>query len=206
MSKNKYLKIDPNRALSWSQIASFQWNKDQWYRKYVAGELPEVTKELEFGSMVDKKIQDDSSFLPKLVRYPILQHEMKCQFNDIKLIGIADTYRPKRPALRDYKTGRRPWDQKRADDTGQLTMYCLMLYWIDGIRPEQVDLYIDWLPTHVQGGKIEFIKEGDIRTFRTKRTMSQILSFGNEIMDTYNEMHEYASHRPVLDTHSYDDF
>ncbi len=212
--------FDPKRAFSWSAIASFEWNKDQWYKKYVLKEIPEITPELEFGSMVDKRLQDDPTYLPHVTRYPVLQHEMRCEFNGIPLIGIADTYAPPDtdvdrkktpwPALRDYKTGRKPWNKKRADETGQLSMYCLMLWQIDKIRPEDVDLYIDWLPTHIKDGKVAFVEEDHTKlkpeVFRTKRTMHEVLVFGQRIIDTYAEMLEYCKHRPVLDTHSYDDF
>lgn len=198
-----------DRPLSWSAISSFEWNKGQWYRKYVLKELPEITPELEFGSMIDKRIQDDPTYLPELVRYPVLQHEMRATFNGIPLLGYADTYRLPLPqrlpdpdgkmintielaAIRDYKTGRKPWDQKRADSTGQLTMYMFMLYLRDKIKPEDVECYIDWLPTHIEDGKIAFIKEGDIHTFKTRRSMREVLAFGQRIKDTWEQMEEYC--------------
>lgn len=210
----------PGRPLSWSAIASFQWNPSQWYAKYVAKELPEVTPELEFGSMVDKKIQDNPKFLPKLVRYPVLQHEMRGTFDGIPLLGFADAYRPPsvhkvtkakvmstfKCALRDYKTGRKDWTQKRADETGQITMYLLMLWLRDKIKPEDVECYIDWLPTHIKDGKITFIKEGDIHTFKTKRTMADVLKFGNHIKKTWVEMEEYATRRQGSVSNSLDDW
>lgn len=204
-----------DRPLSWSAISSFEWNKGQWYRKYVLKEIPEETPELLFGKMVDKKIQDDPKYLPKLVRYPVLQHEMRCSFNGIPLVGYADAFRPVapiitpisknhieqvfNPALRDYKTGRKPWDQKRADETGQITMYLMMLYLQHKIKPEDVEAYIDWLPTHYEDGKIAFIKEGDIHTFKTRRTMQQCLAFGQRIKDTWAEMEAYCAQQAELE-------
>ncbi len=220
-TKNTYLLPDPNRPLSWSAISSFEWNKDQWWKKYVGKEVPEITPELAFGSMIDTRIQDDPKFLPRLVRYSILQHEMRTSIGKLPLIGIADTFQPcphcfagvskkkhtcEMMALRDFKTGRKAWDQKRADDTGQLTMYSFMLWQIEKIRPEDLELFIDWLPTHYVDGKIAFIQEGDIRTFKTKRTMQQVLEFGQRIIDTHAEMLDYCAHRPVLDTCNRDEW
>jgi hypothetical protein len=196
MSKSFDLKTvyNKDRPLSWSAIASFEWNPTQWHRKYVLKELQEMTPELEFGSRIDTRIQNERKFLPKLVRYPILQHEMRTTFDGIPLLGFADTYSPTIPAVRDYKTGRKPWDQKRADETGQLTMYLFMLYLMDKrIKVESMQLYIDWLPTHIEEGKIAFIKEGDIRTFRTKRTMREVLKFGQRIKETYAAMEKFAT-------------
>lgn len=203
-----FLTLDPLRALSWSSISSFKWNKDQWWRKYVGKELPEITPELEFGSYVDKRIQDDPKFLPMLERYAIQQHKMEAAYNGIPLIGVADQFDPNKKCIRlaDDKTGRVPWTKARADDTGQLTMYCLLLWLTRGIRPGEVELWIRWMPTHYENKKIAFIKEGDIRYFKTARTMKQVLEFGQEIIDIYAQMLDYCEHRPVLDTHSYEEF
>lgn len=213
------------RPLSWSAIASFEWNPSQWYSKYVLKELLIITPELEFGSMIDKRIQENPKFLPKLVRYPILQHEMRGTFDGIPLLGFADTFRdpwidsrgklrekkrpdyvPAFPAIRDYKTGRNEWTQKRADETGQITMYLLMLYLRDKIRPEDVECYIDWLPTHYVDKKIEFIKEGEIHTFKTKRTMQQVLEFGQRIKRTWAEMEAYADREQHMETSDINDW
>lgn len=197
-----------DRPLSWSAISSFEWNKGQWYRKYVLKELPEDTPELLFGKMIDERIQAEPDFLPELVRYPVLQHEMRTEFNGIPLLGFADAYQPASTkvksggqspsvnktcaAIRDYKTGRKPWDQKRADETGQLTMYLFMLWLRDKTKPEEVEGYIDWLPTHIEDGKIAFIEPVTIHTFKTKRTMREVLAFGQRIKDTWVQMEQYC--------------
>lgn len=207
-----------DRPLSWSAISSFEWKPSEWHARYVLKKEIEPSPELLFGSYVDKKIQKDPKFLPNLVRYPVEQHEMRTEIKvpktvdeetgkvispafTIPLVGYADAYRPELPALRDYKTGRKPWDKKRADETGQLTMYALMLYLEHKIRPEDVEFYIDWMPTHVHEGKIAFIKERDIRTFKTKRTMKQVLEFGQRIKDTWLAMEEYAARQADVVPH-----
>lgn len=209
------------RPLSWSAISSFKWNKDTWYRKYVLKELPEITPELEFGSYIDKKLQDDPTFLPNVVRYSVLQHEMTGTFNKIPLLGYADTFQPPVSgakiflkndklevtdpvhipcAIRDYKTGRKPWDQKRADETGQLTMYLFMLYLRDKIQPEDVECYIDWLPTRIEEGKIVFRDDPvEVFTFKTSRTMQDVLEFGQLIKDTWDEMQAYGERQASME-------
>lgn len=212
-----------DRPLSWSAISSFEWNKAQWYRKYVLKELPEDTPELLFGKAIDEKIQEDHKFLPELIRYPILQHKMTGTFNGIPLLGFGDTYREpgvytnqkinnknalivSTPAIRDYKTGRKPWTQKRADETGQLTIYLFMLYLEDKIQPEDVECYIDWLPTHYVDGKIAFIEPVTIHTFKTKRTMQQVLAFGQRIKDTWAAMEQYAAQQASMEVHSLEEW
>lgn len=182
-----------DRPLSHSALSSFDWNPHQWYRKYVLKELPEITPELAFGSMIDKRIQSDLTFLPELERYPILQHEMRAVFNKIPLIGFADGFDRERLLLKDDKTGRKKWDQKRADDTKQLTMYAFLLYLTEKIKPEKMTFQIDWLPTHYEGNNIVFIEPMQIHTFKTKRNMKQVLEFGQYIKDTWAAMEEYCT-------------
>lgn len=195
-------KVTKDRPMSWSSISSFEWNKDQWYRRYILKELSEITPELKFGSFVDKKIESDPNYLPAIIRYPVMQYKMISEWGDIPLVGIADTYRPRpnrlvkvTPAIRDYKTGRKPWDRTRANETGQLTMYCLLLWQLHRIRPEEVELWIDWMPTHYVDREIQFIKEGEVRSFKTSRTMGDVLEFGQRIEDTYRSMIEYVARR-----------
>lgn len=225
------------RPYSWSAESSFHYNKGQWYLKYVvhgkctyldekkgtvdfcviAGfadlECPVVKKspELIFGSMIDKKVQDDPTFLPELVRYPVMQHKMEAIFEGIPLIGYSDMYHPELPGIRDVKTGRKPWTQARADGKdatkwNQFDMYLFMLYKMKLGKPEEYELHVDWLPTHIEDGKVAFIKEGQIVTFKTKRTMRQVLAFGQRIKDTWAAMEEYAGRQAGYSSNSLTDW
>lgn len=182
-----------SRPLSWSALSSFEWDPEQWYRKYVLGEPTPLSEELKFGSYIDKKLQDDPSFLPMIPRYPIAQHEMKVKLGSIPLIGFADAFHPMDLKIRDFKTGKKAWDQKRADETGQLTMYLLMLFIMNGIKPEKMRCFIDWIPTKENGDfTISLIEPCRPLSFETKRTTKQVLAFGVYIKETYQKMIEYC--------------
>lgn len=233
--------FNEDRPMSWSAISSFEWNPRQWHEKYVIHgkckrekgtraaycvisqlendqNCPVIKKtpELVFGSETDQRIQDDPEFLPQLIRFPVLQHEMKTVWNGIPLIGYADTYMPpessKRIAVRDYKTGRKKWDKKRADETGQLTMYLFMIYLENRkLDVAAADLYIDWLPTHFEDGKIAFIEPDHTKlkpvTFKTKRSMVEVLNFGRKrIPETWAAMQEYASREQSSVVHRREDW
>jgi hypothetical protein len=190
------LKSLEERPLSWSAINSFEYDPEQWFNNYVRG-IKASSKEMTFGSMIDKKLQEDPTFLPHVPRYPILQHDMSARLGKIPLRGVADAYDPTIPALRDYKTGKKLWDQKRANDTGQLTMYCLLLHLTDKVKPEHVKLFIDWLPTQDSEDlkTISLIDEKDIKTFETRRSMRDVLEFGVRINAVLKSMQMYVNSR-----------
>ncbi len=188
------------RPLSYSAFSSFLYNPEQWYQTYILG-IRQESAELAFGSYVDKRIQTDPSFLPKLPRYEHMQYSMKVMLGkDIPLVGIPDGLNlTKSKELSDFKTGRLKWDKKRADETDQLTWYLLLIYITLKHKPEKFRCFIHWLPTvKTESGDfkvtIEFIKDIDdnIRTFETKRTMTDVLQLISRIKVVLGEMQEYV--------------
>lgn len=199
MTKQKP-QFDPTRPISWSALSCFDnpdypeySDPEEWYRRYVLGIKSAPTKQLLFGGMVDKKIQADRTFLPELERFPIMQFEMKPVYKKIPLIGFADGWDFDRLRLKDDKTGVKPWDQKRADKTGQLTMYLFMIYLMHGIHPEKVKCRIDWIPTVQHADlSIDFAKPLRFHSIHTTRSMSDILKFAAYIERTVKAMKKYA--------------
>lgn len=183
-------------GLSWSSISSFEWDPEQWYQSYIKG-IRQESKELTFGSFVDKKLQDDPDYLPSVERYPIMQYEMRIMFDGIPLVGYADGWDPEKKRLKDDKTGKKPWTKKRADETGQLTMYCFMIYLIEKIKPGDIKLFISWMPTVESGDfSIQFLDDPMVpKIFETSRTMLDILQFGQRIKTTLAAMESYAQAR-----------
>jgi hypothetical protein len=176
--KSHLLKLN-SKPLSWSAISSWTYNQESWAKKYLEG-IYETSKEMDYGKVIDLKIQEDPTFLPKLPRYEKMQYKMLVRMGGIDLIGLPDgvDLTTTQKKLSDYKTGKNKWDQKRAQETGQLLFYLLLLYITHKIKPEEFDCYIHWLPTRETGDfKIEMIKEDDIHTFKVKHTMQDILNF-----------------------------
>ena len=183
-----------DRPLSWSAISSFEYDPEQWYNTYILG-IRQESKELAFGSWVDNKLQTDPSFLPQVERYPIMQHGMRASLKGVvPLIGYADGFDRERLRLKDDKTGKKAWDQKRADETGQLTCYAFLLFLTEGIKPEDLELCISWLPTVENGDFTIGFRDDPVvpQLFYTKRTMVQVLEFGQRIKRTLKAMESYA--------------
>lgn len=190
--------ITDERPLSWSAISSFEWSAEQWYDTYILG-IKQTSPEMTFGSYVDKQLQLDPTYLPHVPRYQHMQHKMNAVFDGIPLVGVPDglDYEPEHK-LSDYKTGKNPWTQSKADLTGQLTFYALLLFLTEGLRPEVWKIAIHWLPTAYQPDfTIGFRNPTDpeLITFTTTRSMVDILEFGKRIKDTYKLMQRYVAQR-----------
>lgn len=196
----KEITLDFNkRPLSPSCMMSFLYDKEKWYQSYVLGKR-ESSPEMDFGNMVDDRIQKDPTFIPDLPRYPLMQEKMTIAFNGIKLVGKFDGLDLDNFILADYKTGVKKWDKKRTKETIQLTFYLFLIYVTKKIPPEKFTCKIHWLPTKKQD--IGFSTEISFRddpvvpiTFETKKTMSDLLKFGKFIKNTINEMEKYVLYK-----------
>lgn len=193
-------KFDKTRALSWSAISSFEYDPEQWYRKYVLGQPDPETVEMRFGKEFAKSIEDgtcDKKYGMRLL--PLLakrkEYAFKVQFGDMQLIGFADAFdEVNKTRLDEVKTGKKPWDQARANGHGQIDMYLLMNYITHRIKPEDVKCSIVWVPTQEMGDfSIDFVRPIKPRQFPTKRTMQDILRFGARIKSTVKQMEKYAA-------------
>ncbi len=189
------------KTLRWSALSSFEYDPKQWYDTYVLGKQ-QKSPELSFGSKIDQQIQDDPTFIPTLPRYPLMQHSMKVMFDGLLLTGTADGIDMKKKQLWDYKTGKAEWNQKRADEHGQLTAYLLFLFIADKtLKPEEWTCGIHWLPTKkTEHGNfdtdITFRDDPVVPiSFTTKRTMLDLLEFCARIKKTVKLMEEFVNNK-----------
>jgi hypothetical protein len=189
-----------NKIYSWSQLSTFSnpdypeySDPEAWYRRYVL-KIKEPTKPVfEFGSKVDALIQTDPTFLPELERYSQQQFKLEVQYKGIKLIGYADHWDELGKRLADDKTGKQKWDKKRADQTTQLTMYVTMIYLIYKIKPENIQCEIRWLETEERGDfTIGFVEGMQPKSFKTKRTMLDVLKCLSWVEKTVKEMDDFV--------------
>lgn len=194
------------RDLSWSQLSSFEYDPDQWYRRYFEKEEQHETEEMRFGKIIGERLAADPTFLPEVPRLKKFEHGFKVMFGKIPLVGYADSFcTTTKKKLLEYKTGVKAWDKKRADDHGQIDMYLLMHFITERIKPEDVECRIVWLPTERREDgdfkvsiKLKEPVKDHMQIFKTKRTMQDILNFGARINRVYKEMEEYAKGREQL--------
>lgn len=204
--KQHLIKLN-SKPLSWSSIASWTYNQEQWAKKYLEGIFEEESSEMKWGKAVGKLLETDPAYLPQIPRHSKMEHGFKVMLGEICLVGFADSFCDKTfKKLSEFKTGKKPWDQQRVDQHGQLTMYCLMNYITNKIKPEDMEITLVWMPTRDNSDfSISFVEpiEKNIKIFKTKRTMFDILTFASFIKKTYKEMCDYAlnySHKKDLST------
>lgn len=194
MSKINVKELLQSRPLSWSAISRFEYNPEEWYQKYILGIVDTDNKEMIFGKLFAKSIEDGKPLAPISI-VGKAEHVFKVVFNGIPLIGFVDNFCTEtNRKLREYKTGKKPWDQKRVDAHGQIDMYLLMNYITNKVRPEEVECALEWIPTIETGDfKIEFAYPITVHHFKTKRTLSDIINFGARINSIVNAMQTYVN-------------
>lgn len=182
------------RKQSWSSFSSFMFDPEQWYKSYILGEKP-TSKEMDFGKEIGKKLETDPTFLPQIPRLSKMEHGWDVVFSGIPLCGYADSFCVHTlKKIKEYKTGKKVWDQKRVDEHGQLTMYALLNFITNKVKPEDTEFELIWMPTEETGDfQIKFVEpiKDNIKAFKTKRTTAQMLQFGAKIKDLYRQMEQY---------------
>lgn len=184
------------RPLSYSQLSCWDYNKEEWYKRYIIGQPYKTNSAMNAGNVVGDSIGTEKSLVPDLVPPGVKEFKLTAQIGDIYLIGYADHYCPETKVLHENKTStnRRKWTQGAVDRHKQLDMYCLMLALTHDTAPEDVEIYLNYIPV-IEGQDMKYYLPDPVtyRQFETKRTTEQIEAFAKEIQSTVEEMHEYVT-------------
>jgi hypothetical protein len=181
------------RPLSWSAISSFEYDPEQWYRKYILNAPQHPSAEMEFGKVFAKSCEDRTPLAP-VTMLSKMEQVFNTHFCDIPLNGYADTFDDVNfDQIGEYKTSRKMWTQEKVDAHGQIDMYILMNYQINKVRPEDTRLFLEAVLTEQTGNYEIRLKEPiHVFHFETRRTMTDLLRFGSRITRTVKEMEAYV--------------
>jgi hypothetical protein len=180
--------ITPRPYLSWSSLDLLEHSEAKWKDLYFYGEQRRANSGMVFGrKMADSLENEEASgdiildlLIERIPKFEIMDKTVDCLLpngkNPIPILIKPDTMKTDMTAFKEYKTGQEPWTKKRADESGQITFYATGLYLKSGKIPADIELV--WVQTEKQsngwpGGKIG--ATGDIRRFKTVRTMADIL-------------------------------
>jgi hypothetical protein len=187
------------RKMSWSQIASWEYDKEQWYSKYILGEEQSTNAQMLFGNVIGQKLASDPSFLPQVLRYKVFEKEFNAKLSDFVITGYLDSYCPDTYNFYEYKTSSNPnkWTQKSVNSHGQLVFYKALIYLCEKIRPENIKCKLFYIPVNQSGGfEMELTKNAKIQSFDFDNTTTiEVLKFLNYIKKTRKQMESYAQKR-----------
>jgi len=143
------------------------------------------------GNRIGDSIGTDKSEVPDLVPPGVKEYEIRSTFEDIELVGYADHFCPSMLVLHENKTSpnKKRWTQRKVDDHHQLTMYALMLNLRDGIEPEDIEMWLNFIPVELVG--VTYKPTPNWRAFETRRTKQHLEAYKQYIIRTVEAMDEY---------------
>lgn len=206
-------------ALSWSSYNQFvNYDKEEWYRKYVLGNRTIPNPSMEAGRIIGERLAMDPTYLPEVPRPKEYEVELRADFpyhdynglvrvkHVMKLVGHLDGLSLKKTGgkskckLLEYKTSLsdKTWTASSVAKHEQLDFYCLLLYLNYKIKPEELDISLVYIPVK-QLGSFEIVRsEEPIRIINTQRTLSRILLFAAKLKKVHVEMRAYIDQQEKL--------
>ncbi len=176
----------PRNYLSHSARLLWEGSKEKYRTKYYFGEEGfQGTKEMKYGKRFAEAMEkgEDDDILIDAARTLIpkdekIEFEIRVKFSGIIFLGRLDSFDPKTKTFKEYKTGRNKWTQAKVDNDEQITAYFMLVY----LKYKKIPKYAEliWLETEETNGEIKFT--GTITTFRTTRTLTQILRMANKFL------------------------
>lgn len=156
----------PRGYISWSQLDLIETNERGYCQKYFEGKERVSNISEEFGSEIGLIMegQDTDDPIAELLRATIVRYKhpefemhatMKSQGKDIPLFGKLDSYdgEPEH-SIEEYKTGKIPWSQKKAEKHGQPLFYATMVYLREKVIPQKIGL--TWAETEEYWAETEY--------------------------------------------------
>lgn len=141
-------------------------NAGQEYGKVVATAL-------EYGTETGDLLTDSAMLL--LPKYDMRDQEivtyLKTKDGEIKLLGRPDTLNSITKEFREYKTGKLPWTQKKAQQHPQMRFYAMLIYLAFGKALREA--HLDWIETEQTPTGIA--PTGRVQSFKVTFTLSDIL-------------------------------
>lgn len=186
------------RPASHSYFSSWEYDKNEWWDNYILGKRKPANPAMLFGNVVGDTLGTPDSLVPDLILPGVKEYELSASLGDIFLVGYCDHYDPETKTLHENKTSDNPtrWDQKKVDAHPQLDMYALMLYLRDKVKPEDITMYLNFIPVERGADMIYRVPQPPVyHQFPTKRNTAQILKYAKYVTDTVKDMEAYYHNR-----------
>lgn len=176
--------------LSWSKLQLFEKDPNLFFQVYCEGIDMFRTKQLELGKKLAITLEngrsEDGDEMMELMAiympsYPEREVEINAVFENIPLKGVLDGWDKKSLAIHEVKSGKN-WTQSMVDQHGQLTFYALLVWLKYKKLPDNI--YLHWAKT-IENDEGDLVLTGDIKTFSTKRSLTDIILFSKRIRSAW---------------------
>lgn len=183
-----------SKPLSWSCLASWEFSKDQWTRKYLLGIVDPPNPQAKFGNQVGERLAQDPSYLPAVERYDTFEPKLTGSIDGIPTVGYFDSLDLKTCNFYEYKTSgvKDKWTHKTANSHGQILFYLILIYQNFKKLPENIKIKLFYIPVISDGDFNLMVDEPGIKGFNVKHTTPEMIKFGKWVTKTYEEMKKYA--------------
>ena len=184
------------RPLSYSQLSSWEWDKEQWYDNYILGNRQPATPAMVAGNKYGDMLGRANSPVEELKDIGICEYKLTGNIDDIYMIGYVDGWMENELILHENKTSDNPkrWSQKKVDEHKQIDMYLLLLFLQEKIKPEDVTCYLNFIQLDRGGDMIYRLSDPLVwHQFPTKRTSVDLLRYAHYVKDTVADMEKYVN-------------
>lgn len=155
--------------------------------------------EMLFGNFIGDAIGTDKNPIPDLAPPGDKEHPLEGEIEGIRLIGYADHYCPDTLVLHENKTSHNKsrWTKGKVDKHKQLTMYALLIHQRDGVNPEDLTMYLNFIQSRLVGVSYQLHEPPVWRQFETRRTMADLEEYKDYLVKTVEMMERYIEIRKL---------
>ena len=171
--------------------------------RYVLGKTSSPTPAMRFGSDVGDAIGTPDSPVPDLAPCGEKEYKLSAEVEGIALLGFADHFCPDCLTLHENKTSDNPkrWTQGKVDKHTQIDMYLLLLYLSEGIPPERVTCYLNFIEARPSGLGYRLHEPPRWTQYRVRtKTMADLDAYTEYVVKTVEAMQQYIEAQSKIST------
>ncbi len=163
----------PKPYLSKSQISLWRNSKNEYKKRYFLGEAGFTTKEMKFGTSFEANLMQT-------------QTKISAKFRDFELMGILDFFSAENQLVRDDKTGKKAWDNERAEASEDRKFYSLLVREKFGFIPK---FQLSYYETAEKDGEIYYT--GTKKSFEfSPMEEAELDAYAEEVQNIAEEISE----------------
>ena len=191
--------ITPRPYISFSQMTTFEMSPEKYADRYLYNKKQRVSRNMAYGSLLAEGLENEEAtgdplldlVMSKIPKFELMDIGFEAPLKDgketITLLAKPDTAKKDYSAFKEYKTSVRPWTQKMADDSGQVTFYATAMWLLTGKIPQDIELVC--VPVAYQSDG-SLAPTGEVLRLPTERSMLDIIKMTKRIKHAWKGIKE----------------